>query len=186
LFGTPERSDLVVGSLHTTAGGFGFVSPDGADRQRDKDVFIPPGALADALHGDRVAARVERRTDRGFEGRIERVLTRKHQRIVGRLDVGRRGQGVVVPFDRRVLADVRVEVDESLADRDGQMVVVDVTAWPAGSSGPEGRVAEVLGPVDAPGVDTQVIIRSYGIPDEYPDEAVAEARRLGDTVREQD
>jgi len=186
LFGTPERSDLVVGSLHTTAGGFGFVSPDGGDRQRDKDVFIPPGALGDALHGDRVVARVERRTDRGFEGRIERVLARKHQRIVGRLDVGRRGQGVVVPFDRRVLADVRVEVDEPLAERDGQMVVVDITAWQAGAGGPEGRVAEVLGPVDAPGVDTQVIIRAFGIPDEYPAEAVADAHRLGDTVREAD
>jgi ribonuclease R len=73
-----------------------------------------------------------------------------------------------------------------LTERDGQMVVVDITAWPAGSSGPQGRVAEVLGPVDAPGVDTQVIIRSFGIPDEYPAEAVAEARRLGDIVREED
>src|SRR5688572_4704171 len=186
LFGMPERSDLIVGSLHTTAAGFGFVSPDGAERQRDRHVFIPPGALADALHGDRVVARVERRSDRGFEGRIERVVSRKHQRIVGRLDVGRRGQGVVVPFDRRVLADVRVEVDESLAASDGQMVVVDITAWPTGSSGPEGRVAEVLGPVDAPGVDTQVIIRSFGIPDEYPAKALADARRLGEVVRDED
>ena len=186
LFGRPDRVDLVVGTLHTTAGGVGFVKADDAALREAGDVFVPPAALADALHGDRVAARVERRTERGLEGYIVEVLSRRHQRIVGRLEVERGGRGVVTPFDRRVLAAVRVPVDDRLAAAAGQMVVVDVTKWPTPTRGPEGQVAEVLGPVDAPGVDTQVIIRTFGIPDEYPEAAVADARRLGSEVRAED
>ena len=186
LFGRPDQVDLVVGTLHTTAGGVGFVKADDAALREAGDVFIPPTALADALHGDRVAARVERRTERGPEGYIVEVLSRRHQRIVGRLEVERGGRGVVIPFDRRVLAEVLVPVDEHLATAAGQMVVVDVTKWPTPTRGPEGQVAEVLGPVDAPGVDTQVIIRTFGIPDQYPEGAVAEAHGLGSEVRAED
>ena len=80
LFGLPGRPDLVVGTIHTTASGVGFVSRDG---QPGDDLFIPPGALGDAMHGDRVTARVERRTERGDEGRVVEVVSRRHQRIVG-------------------------------------------------------------------------------------------------------
>jgi ribonuclease R len=184
LIGVPERANLVVGVLHTTAGGVGFVKPDTSAGQ--PDLFIPPSALGDAVHGDRVVAKVERTTARGDEGAIVSVVTRRHQRLVGRLHVGRRGEGVVTPFDRRVQVEVRVPVDDATAAEDCAMVVVEVTRWSSGASGPSGRIVEVLGLVDAPGVDTQVIIRSFGIPDVYPDAAVEEARRLGDAVRPSD
>ena len=66
------------------------------------------------------------------------------------------------------------------------MVVVEITRWPTPSRGPLGRITEVLGTIDEPGVDNEIIIRKYGIPDAHSDEAVAEARRLGTQVRESD
>ena len=66
------------------------------------------------------------------------------------------------------------------------MVVVEITRWPTPARAPLGRVIEVLGDVDEPGVDNEIIIRKYGIPDAHSEEAVEEARRLGGEVREKD
>ena len=161
LFGLPGRADLVVGTIHTTASGVGFVSREGQDVE---DLFIPPGALGDAMHGDRVTARVERRTERGDEGRLLEVLSRRHQRLVGRLEVDRSGRAFVVPFDKKVLADVLVTGGEPPPAARGEMVVVDLTRYPSEARGAEGRIVEVLGGVDAPGVDTTVILRTLASP----------------------
>ena len=66
------------------------------------------------------------------------------------------------------------------------MVVVEITRWPTAARGPLGRVTEVLGDIDEPGVDNEIIIRKYGIPDGHGEEAVEEARRIGTSVRDTD
>ncbi len=65
-------------------------------------------------------------------------------------------------------------------------MVVEITRWPTAARGPLGRVIEVLGDIDEPGVDNEIIIRKYNIPDEHSEEAVAEATKLGTKVREKD
>jgi ribonuclease R len=185
-FGVPEKMDLVVGRLQTNPSGFGFVVPEHARPGDAQDIYIPAHNLQEAMHGDRVVARVERRTDRGFEGRIIRVLERRNESIVGRFDVDDAGLGYVVPFDRRVLTDVHVPTGQWSSAEPGEMVLVAITRWPTATRGPVGRIAEVLGNIDEPGVDTQIIIRKFGIPDEHSDEAVEEARRIGGQVKEKD
>ena len=83
--------------------------------------------------------------------------------------------GYVVPFDRRVLMDIFVPPGQEGGASPGEMVTVELTRWPTSTRGAIGRVAEVLGDIDAPGVDTEIIIRKYGIPDAHSPEAVAEA-----------
>src|SRR4030095_7530167 len=68
----------------------------------------------------------------------------------------------------------------------GEMVLVQITRWPTATRGPVGKVAEVLGNVDEPGVDTQIIIRKFNIPDKLSEESVEEARRIGTSVKERD
>jgi ribonuclease R len=82
--------------------------------------------------------------------------------------------------------DVHIPSGEQLTAEPGDMVVVEITRWPTPARGPLGRVTEVLGDIDEPGVDTEIIIRKHGIPDEHSDEAIEEARRLGTEVRERD
>jgi ribonuclease R len=185
-YGLPDKMDLVVGRLQTNPGGFGFVVPEHARPGERQDVYIAAANLIEAMHGDRVVARVERRTDRGFEGRIIRILERSQATIVGRFEAEAGGLGYVVPFDRRVLTDVHVPTGQSSSAEPGEMVLVEITRWPTATRGPVGRVVEVLGRVDEPGVDTQIIIRKHGIPDVHSDEAVTEARRLGGQVKEKD
>jgi ribonuclease R len=184
-YGLADRMNVVVGRLETNPRGFGFVIPDSV-RGGEPDIYIAALNLKEALHGDRVVARIERQERNRVEGRIIRILERANARIVGRFEIDEAGQGFVVPFDRRVLADVLVPAAEARGASPGEMVTVELTRWPTASRPPLGRIVEVLGPIDAPGVDTQIIIRKHNIPDVHGEEAVEEARRLGTSVRARD
>ena len=185
-FGLSDRMNLVVGRVSTNPRGFAFVEPESAG-DGPASIFVAGNNLNQAMHGDRVVVRVERGRDADrAEGRILRILERGSQRIVGRYDVDDAGRGFVVPFDRRLLIDMHVPSGESLGAAAGEMVTAEITHWPTPTRPALGRVVEILGPLDAPGVDTQVIIRKYGLPDAHSDQAVAEAGRLGHSVRERD
>jgi ribonuclease R len=185
-FGLPEKMDLIVGRLTTNPAGFGFVVPEHAGDGQGRDIFIAAANLTEAMHGDRVVARIERKTEKGPEGRIIRILERSQSTIVGRFELDGARLGYVVPFDRRVLTDVHVPTGQSSSAEPREMVLVEITRWPTPTRGPVGRVVEVLGKVDEPGVDTQIIIRKFGIPDRHGEEAVEEAKRLGGAVKERD
>jgi ribonuclease R len=192
-FGLPDKMDLVVGRFEAHQAGYGFVVPEVAsgpapppDRAIREDIYIAASNLAEAMHGDRVVARVERHTERGLEGRIVRILDRANAQVVGRFEVAAGGLGYVVPFDRRVTTDVHVPSGQWSTAEPGDMVVVDITRWPTPTRGPVGRMVTVLGRVDEPGVDTEVIIRKYGIPDAHGSDAVSEATRLGTAVKPRD
>src|SRR5688500_17709782 len=104
-FGLPGKMDLIVGRLTRNPSGFGFVVPEHGE---SGDIYIAAANLTEAMHGDRVVARVERRTEKGAEGRIIKILERSQSNIVGRVEVDDSGLGYVVPLDRRVLTDVHV------------------------------------------------------------------------------
>src|SRR5438552_15078191 len=186
-FGLPEKMDLHVGRLQTHQGGYGFVIPERALEPAGGDIYIAPTHLNEAMQGDRVVARIERIKDGGrAEGRIIRILERSNEWIVGRYDRDENGMGYVVPFDRRVLMDIFIPPGQEGGASPGEMVVIELTRWPTSTRGAIGRVAEVLGDIDAPGVDTEIIIRKHGIPDAHSDESIAEAVRLGAAVSEKD
>jgi ribonuclease R len=186
-FGLAEKMDVVVGRLHANERGFGFVVPERTEPgQARQDIFIAASSLTEAMHGDQVVARIERQTERGAEGRIIRILKRSQATVVGRFEVDASKLGYVAPFDRRVLTDIHIPTGQWSSSEPGEMVLVEITRWPTATRGPVGRVIEVLGHIDEPGVDTQIIIRKHNIPEAHSEAAVAEARSLGGAVRERD
>jgi ribonuclease R len=174
----PGRANTIIGHLRTSAGGFGFVVPEVPDAGPG-DVYVSSEGLAGAMHGDRVVAQIDRVRD-GLrpEGHVVRILTRANALIVGRYGADARGRGVITPFDDRLLADVHVPPGEEGGARAGDMVTVEVVQWPTATRGPMGRVIEILGRIDDPGVDTKIIIRKYQLPDEHSPSAREEARRI--------
>ncbi len=177
--GLPDLMDLVVGRLQTHASGFGFVIPD-KTAEAAPDVYIPAGNIKEAMNGDRVLARIERRTtENRLEGRIIRILARGNSTVVGRFDLADSGLGFVQPFDRRILTDVHIPTGQSAEAEPGEMVLVEITTWPTPTRGPVGKVVEVLGDINEKGVDTEIIIRKFGIPDEHGEAAIEEARAFG-------
>jgi ribonuclease R len=177
-YGLADKMDLVVGRLQTHPSGYGFVVPDRPLEGTTGDIHVSAANLQEAMHGDRVVARVEHIRDGRAEGRIIKILERGSARVVGRFETGDAGVSFVVPFDKHILSDIHIPRGETLHAKAGEMVTTEITKWPTGARGPIGRVVEVLGDLNAPGVDTQVIIRKYNIPDAHAPEAVEEARRL--------
>ena len=186
-FGLPEKMDLYVGRLQAHPTGYGFVIPESRPLEGGGDIYISGPLMNDAMHGDRVVARIERIKEGGrAEGRIIRILDRAHTWVVGRYDRDEEGMGHVVPFDRRLPMDIFVPPGQEGGASPGEMVTVELTRWPSAMRSAAGRVAEVLGDIDAPGVDTEIIIRKFGIPDAHSADAIAEAVRLGAAVSERD
>ncbi len=181
----PGGDDTSAGRFVRHPSGYGFVTPDAAEGRGD-DIFIPAHAVGEAMHGDRVLAVPERQTARGVEGRVVRVLARGQHTVVGRFERDGRGRAYLVPFDPRLSDPVEIAAERTREAEQGDMVVVAITRWPTPLTGAAGDVTEVLGPVDAPGVDTEVIIRKFGLPDVHGPEAVAEAVALGQEVRPAD
>ncbi len=187
LYGMPDRMDLVVGKLDGHSSGIGFVTPERPIEGLTRDIFVASHNLQEALHGDRVVVRIERyREDGRAEGKIVQVLERAASSIVGRFDIDATGLAFVVPFDKRLTAEVQIPRGDAMDAEAGQMVTVTITRWPTPTRGPAGHITEILGDINDPGVDTEIILRKHGIPDEHGAEAVAEAAAIGGAVREQD
>jgi len=183
--GLPSRMNLVVGRLSCNPSGFGFVLPEGR-KPGQPDVYVSAVNIKEALHGDRVVVRVERTTPKGPEGRIIRVLERAQTRIVGRFEAEARFGSRVVPFDKRVLHELFIPAGEEGGAEPGQMVSAEMTRPPTATRNPIGRVIQVLGRLEDPGVDLKVVMAKYDLPDAFPAEVEAEAASVPQQVQPQE
>ena len=174
--------DEVEGIVQGHRDGHGFVSrDDGAP-----DIYLPPNEMRAVLHKDRVKVRIVRSDRKGRpEGRVVEIMERSSQTIIGRL-LQESGIWIVVPEDKRYGQDVLVPKTATGTAKAGQVVVVELTEAPALYGQPVGRVTEVLGEVDDPGMEIEIAVRKYSVPHEFSQACVALARSLPDTVRPQD
>jgi ribonuclease R len=172
----------IVGKLSVHPDGYGFVIPD----SDDEDIFIPARYLRENLHGDRVAVSVMQRGRYGKrEGRIVRTLERGCTKVVGRF-FSSRGYSYVMPDELRLPREIRVSAKGMIPVRDGQVVMVEITAYPAVGRSAEGRISEVLGWPEDPEVEVLTIIRKFDLPSVFPSEVIASARAVSQTVTDTD
>ena len=138
------------------------------------------------LHKDRVKARIVRHDRKNRpEGRVTEIIERSPNPIIGRL-LQESGVWLVAPEDKRYGQDVLIPKGATGLAKAGQVVVVELTEPPALFGQPVGRVREVLGEIDDPGMEIEIAVRKYGVPHEFSDAAIALARTLPDGVRVQD
>jgi ribonuclease R len=157
--------------------------------QRDDgeaDIYLPPNEMRAVLHKDRVKARIVRHDRKNRpEGRVTEIIERSPNPIIGRL-LQESGVWLVAPEDKRYGQDVLIPKGAIGSAKTGQVVVVQLTEPPALFGQPVGRVKEVLGEIDDPGMEIEIAVRKYGVPHEFSDDALALARTLPDAVRPQD
>ncbi|XKI13870.1 ribonuclease R [Sporosarcina sp. ANT_H38] len=182
-YGVPEGMNLLRGKFIGHAKGFGFVAPDveGMD-----DVFIPPHEVNGAMNGDTVLIRVVNATSAGRrEGAITRVVERKTTKVVGMYQ-NNKGFGFVVPDDKKLPMDVFIGKGDSLDAVDGHKVVVEITDWPIDGKSATGKVTQILGHRNDPGVDILSIIHKHGIDVDFPQEVLEQTNNISDVVQEKD
>ncbi|MDJ0741553.1 MAG: ribonuclease R [Gammaproteobacteria bacterium] len=165
-----NHEDLIHGRVIGHPDGFGFLHPDeGGD-----DLFLSPREMRRLWHGDRIVARVSGVDRRGRrEAAVVEVLERAFENIVGRLQI-EAGVAFLLPDNKRVSQQILITPDRLRGARHGQMAVVHITEHPEAWRQPLGEVTEILGDHLAPGMATDVAIRAHDIPQDWPDELLAE------------
>src|ERR1035441_2455439 len=203
-----SRENLSAGRLDLHRDGFGFVRPNARQATGQEDIFIPPNEINGAMQSDQVLVEVEPpKADGRRQGRIVRVLERRNPTVVGIFHYARSDRAMghnVVPFDERMTQPIlippgqeipaaseaatphRVLGSEATATPkpkspeglEGIVVDVEITSWPTPTRPPVGRVIEVLGSPDDFGVDVEMMIRKHQLPRVFPENVLAEARRV--------
>src|SRR5580692_5987411 len=180
--GRARDPNLVSGRIVAHRDGYAFLVPDSPLPRVEGDLFIGRDGLGDAMHGDRVLARIERRrADGRAEGRVVQIVAREHPTIVGLFRYGPQGN-VVLPYDVRILHEVVIppgaELTPELREKageagsgggaraansrtrypelDGAVVNVELTRFPKGGLAPAGRVIEILGRPGEIGVEVEI------------------------------
>ena len=158
--------------------GHGFVQRD--DGQ--PDVYLPSNEMRAVLHRDRVVARISRTDRKGRpEGRIVEITDRPSQSIIGRL-LQEGGVWLVAPEDRRYGQDILIPKGATGNALLGQVVVVELTEPPSLFGQPVGRVTEVLGEMDDPGMEIEIAVRKYSVPHRFSESCLSLASQLPDKV----
>jgi ribonuclease R len=172
---------VLTGTLRGTRSGHAFVVPDDLKEREKGDLFIGARAMGAALHGDKVIAQVTGASDRGREGRILAVLHHANQTVVGTF-VKHKPQSFVSPIDERFLYEINIAKSDALVASDGDVVNVEIVSPPIAGRPPWGRVIEVLGRAEQPGIDIEIIIRKHQLRHVFPDAALAEAEAITDAI----
>jgi ribonuclease R len=176
------RANLVSGQVQGHRDGFGFLIRD----DRGPDIVLSEHEMSKVLHGDRALVRLTGADRRGRpEGEIVEVIERRTNRLVGRL-LNERGVTVVVPEDQRIQHDILVAPQAAAQARHGQVVVVEIVQQPQRYMQAVGRVVEVLGEIDDPGMEIEIAVRKFAVPHVFGDAALAEARALPGEVLARD
>jgi len=177
-YGIPARMDLFAGRISAHPDGYGFVMPDSGE----SDLYLSPREMRSVLHGDRVLASVVGVDSRGRrEGAVREILERAHSRIVGHF-VEESGIALVVSDDKRITQDVLVPPADTAGARPGQVVVAEIVQQPGARQPPLGRIVEILGKSGAPGMATEIAIRNFDLPHEWPDGVEEQAKAFGAEV----
>ena len=173
-YGLPSKMNLVIGKLKCHPDGYGFVI---SEKEGEEDVFIGARNLREAMHGDRVVARVESVRKKGKEGTIIRILERKVRKIVGKFMRGK-NYSTIIPEDEKILQEVFIPEGATKRARPNQIVVAEITQYPTERARPEGRVVQILGYPDDPEVGVQIILHKYDLPHRFSSAAEREAQKL--------
>ncbi|AIJ47951.1 ribonuclease R [Comamonas testosteroni TK102] len=177
-----DMNEEILGTVQGHRDGHGFVVRDDGER----DIYLPPNEMRAVLHKDRVQVRIARHDHRGRpEGRVVEIVERPDQPIIGRF-LQESGVWLVAPEDKRYGQDILIPSNATGAAKPGQVVVVKLTEAPALFGQPVGRIVEVLGEVDDPGMEIEIAVRKYGVPHIFSDACLEQAKALPEKVRPAD
>lgn len=179
-YGVPEKMNLVRGKVQANAKGFAFIIPE--DNTVERDIYVTSGDLNSAMNGDIVLVRLHPKSSGARpEGQVIRILERGLTQVVGTYSENKYF-GFVIADDKRIPNDIFIPKDKNSGAVDGHKVVVRITKYPEGRMSAEGEIITILGHKNDPGVDILSIIHKHGLPQEFPEEVLAQANAVPDEI----
>ncbi|MDY4116549.1 MAG: ribonuclease R [Blautia sp.] len=163
--------------------GFGFVEIEG----QEEDIFIPESDTGTAMHQDkvRIIIRDGQKEGKRKEGVVVKVLERGMPEIVGTYQLNR-DFGFVISDNPKFSKDIFIPRKEAAGIKNGDKVIAVITDYGSKNKNPEGKIKENLGNIRTPGTDILAIVKSFGIPSEFPEKVMKQAQRVPDHVLDAD
>lgn len=173
---------MLTGTFIGNSRGFGFVELDGkVENPTVEDIFIPEEKTGGAMHQDKVEVellgRPQRKEKQRQEGKIVRILERGFHQVVGFYQSGK-NYGFVIPDNQKIAEDIFIPIECSKGAMDGHKVVAEITEYGKKGRKPEGKIVEILGHINDPGVDILSIVKGYELPVEFPEKVMRQAERM--------
>lgn len=165
---------ILEGKVQGHRDGFGFFIPDNKELP---DVYLPPVEMRKVLHGDRVRVNPTGSYKGKLEGSIVEVLERSTSSLVGRV-LNENGHFVVVPEDQRIKHDVYIAPGDLAGAEHGQVVACEIIRQPSRHVPPQGKITEVLGEIDDPGMEIEIAVRKFDVPHQFSEATLAQAAKL--------
>lgn len=178
-----SKIHAIEGIFESTQKGFGFVRVEG----EKEDIFIPETGVNGALHKDRVLVTIEEEAAHGKNrvGFVIKVLSRGFDEIVGTFQRSK-NFGFVIPDNSKYGKDIFIPKEYCKNCVDGHKVVVKITNFGSDNKKPEGRISEIIGHINDPGVDIMSVIKAYNIPLEFPKGAIRQAETVPSEIDTKD
>lgn len=178
-----SNGKVLTGTFISNSKGFGFVEIEG----REEDLFIPEDKTNGAFHKDIVeVALLPGRDGKRQEAQVLKIIARGMTTVVGTYERSRENYGFVIPDNTKLAQDVFVPKEHSMGAVSGHKVVVELTDYGTDKHSPQGKVIEILGHVNDPGVDIMSIVRGYELPVEFPEKVMNQAARTAQEVSDAD
>lgn len=177
-----------VGTFISNPKGFGFVEIESTEKGRfPEDLYIPEDKVGGAFHGDTVEVTLLPESERKRqEAQVVRIISRGITQVVGTYDRASENYGFVIPDNARLPRDIFIPRESSMGAVGGHKVVVEITDYGTQKRSPEGKVVEILGHVNDPGVDILSIVRGYELPMEFSQKIMNQVGRVSQEVSEAD
>lgn len=182
-YGIPERFNLVSGKIQVTKKGFAFLLME----DERGDIFIPASELNTAMDSDTVLVKLTKQPEDGRrgEGKVERVIVRAFDTIVGTFEASK-DFGFVVADDKKLSRDFYIGKKDTKGAESGDKVVVKITKYSEQNRNPEGRIIDILGKAGTNEAEIQSIIRMHGLPEEFPKKVLRQADRIDTTISQEE
>lgn len=172
-----------IGTFISHPKGFGFVEVDG----REEDLYVPENYVNGAFHKDTVkVALLSGKNGRRQEAQVVEIIARGMKQIVGIFDKSNKNFGFVIPDNTKISEDVFVPSERSKGAVSGHKVVCEITDYGKNNRKPEGKITEILGHVNDPGVDIMSIVKGYELPVEFSEKIMRQVENVSNEVSEAD
>ncbi|MFM6936021.1 MAG: ribonuclease R [Flavobacteriales bacterium] len=172
-FSSNKETNLVEGIIQLTQRGAGFVVVEG----KEKDVFIAPQNIGQALNGDRVKVRVFKSGPNRDEGAVVEIKERERTQFVGTIKFSEK-QALLIPDNHRSGIEIRIAKENLKGARNGEKALVKITVWPKTAELPFGEVVAVLGMPGGNDTEMLSILYNQGINPIFPEAVLEEAERV--------
>ncbi|MBQ6806292.1 MAG: ribonuclease R [Lachnospiraceae bacterium] len=169
---------VLIGTFISNVRGFGFVEIEG----REEDLFIPEDMVNGAFHQDKVQVElIPGKRGKRQEAVVRKIIERGTRQIVGTYEKSS-NFGFVIPDNSKIGTDIFVPKERSKGAVDGHKVVVELTSYGDEKHKPEGKVVEILGHINDPGVDIMSIVRGFDLPVEFGEKVMNQVERIPSEV----